>query len=107
LLKLGLLKLGLLKLRLLVLGLLKLRLLKLGLLVLGLLKLGLLERDLSGLYAFVAVEELGEVLGLVGVDPDDDPGLTPGLLERVADVAYDRLPGRVRESMQNAPLFPC
>ena len=41
----------------------------------------LLNRDLPALYAFVAVEELGEVLGLVGVDPDDDPGLTPGLLD--------------------------
>ncbi len=71
------------------------------------LKLGLLERDLPALYAFVPVEELGEVLSLVGVDSDDDPGLTPGLLERVADVAYDWLPGRVRESMQSAPLFPC
>jgi len=41
-------------------------------------QLCLLRRDLlSALCAFVAVEELGEVLGLVGVDPDDDPGLTP------------------------------
>ena len=79
----------------------------LGLLMRDLLQLCLLERDLPALCAFVAVEELGEVLGLVGVDPDDDPGLTPGLLERVADVAYDRLPGRDRESMQRAPLFPC
>jgi len=74
----------------------------------GLLRQGLLRRDLlSALRAFVAVEELGEVLGLVGVDPDDDPGLTPGLLERVADVADDRLSGRDRESMQRASLFPC
>jgi len=35
---------------------------------------------LSALCAFTAVEELGEVLDLVGVDPDDDPGLTSGLL---------------------------
>ncbi len=79
----------------------------LGLLMLGLLMLGLLNRDRPALYAFVAVEELGEVLGLVGVDPDDDPGLSPGLFERVTDVTYDRLPGRDRESMQRAPLFPC
>jgi hypothetical protein len=28
-------------------------------------------------------------------------------LKRLADVAYDRLSGRDRESMQRAPLFPC
>jgi len=44
-------------------------------------QLCLLRRDLlSALSAFIAVEEFGEVLGLVGVDPDDDPGLTPGSL---------------------------
>jgi hypothetical protein len=117
-----LLQLGLLQLGLLVLGLLMQRLLKLGLLQLNLLMLDLLMRSLlmrslltrsllmrarPALCAFVAVEELGEVLGLVGVDPDDDPGLSPGLFERVTDVAYDRLPGRDRESMQRAPLFPC
>ena len=63
-------------------------------------------RGLSARCAFIAVEELGKVPGLVGVDPEDDPGLTPGLLKRVADVAYDRLPGRDRESMQRAPLLP-
>jgi hypothetical protein len=62
----------------------------------------LLGRGLSALCAFAAVEELGEALGLIGVDSDDEPGLTPGLLERVADVAYDRLPRRDRESMQRA-----
>jgi hypothetical protein len=67
----------------------------------------LLRSGLPALCAFITVEELGEVLGLVGVDPDDDPGLTPGFLERVADVAYDRLPGRDRESIQRASLFPC
>jgi len=42
---------------------------------------GLLRRDLlSALCAVVAVEELGEVLGLVGVDPDDDPGSPQGSL---------------------------
>jgi hypothetical protein len=74
-----------------------------------------LAAGLPALCAFIAVEELGEVLGLVGVDPDDDPGFTPGLLERVADIAYratsrrsyDRLPGRDRESRQRAPLLPC
>src|SRR5919108_1609934 len=70
-------------------------------------QLCLLQHGLPSLRALIAVEELGEVLGLVGVDPDDDPGLTPGFLERVADVAYDRLPGRDRESMQRTPLFPC
>ena len=68
----------------------------------------LLRRDLlSALCAFIAVEEFGQVLGLVSVDSYDDPGLTPGFLQRVADVAYDRLSGRDRESMQRAPLFPC
>ena len=71
------------------------------------LRQGLLRRDLlSALCAFIAVEEFGQVLGLVGVDPDDDPGLTPGFLKRIADVAYDRLSGRDRESMQRAPSFP-
>jgi hypothetical protein len=79
----------------------------LRLLMLRLPMLRLPKRDLPALSAFVAVEELGEVLGLVGVDPDDDPGLSPGLFERVTDVAYDRLPRRDRESMQRAPLFPC
>jgi hypothetical protein len=32
------------------------------------------------LCAVIAVEEFGQALGLVGVDPDDDPGLTPGSL---------------------------
>jgi hypothetical protein len=107
LLMLGLLVLGLLMQRRLKLGLLQLSLLVLSLLVLNLLKRSLLMRARPALCAFVAVEELGEVLGLVGVDPDDDPGLSPGLFERVTDVAYDRLPGRDRESMQRAPLFPC
>jgi hypothetical protein len=92
---------------LLVLSLLVLGLLMQDLLVLGLLVLGLLNRGLPALYVFVAVEELGEVLGLVGVDPDDDPGFSPGLFKRVTDVAYDRLPRRDRESVQRAPLFPC
>ena len=75
---------------------------------LHLLQLCLLRRDLlSALCAFIAVEEFGQVLGLVGVDSDDDPGLTPGFLKRVADVAYDRLSGRDRESMQRRSLFPC
>lgn len=66
------------------------------------------RRDLlSALCAFIAVEEFGQVLGLVSVDSDDDPGLTPGFLERVAGVAYDRLSGRDRESVQCAPLFSC
>ena len=67
----------------------------------------LLLRNLYALGAFIAVEEIREILRLVGVDPDNDPGLTPWLLERVADVTDDRLPGRDRESMQRAPLFPC
>jgi len=54
------------------------------------------------LCAFIAVEEFGQVLGLVGVDPDDDPGLTPGFLKRIADVAYDRLSGRDRDSRRFA-----
>ena len=63
----------------------------------GLRQLCLLRRDLlSALCAFIAVEEFGQVLGLVGVDPDDDPGLTPGFLKRIADMAYDRLSGRDR-----------
>jgi len=43
----------------------------------------LLMRDLlmRDLRAFIAIEEAGEVLGLVGVDPDYDPGFTPGLFE--------------------------
>ncbi len=67
----------------------------------------LLPRDLGAVDAFVAVEKHRERFGLVGVDPDHDPGLTPWLLERVADVTHDRLPGRDCESMQRAPLFPC
>ena len=47
----------------------------------GLRQLCLLRQDLlSALCAFIAVEEFGQVLGLVGVDPDDDPGLTQGSL---------------------------
>ena len=72
-----------------------------------LLQLCLLERGLPALRTFIAVEKLGEILRLVGVDPDDDPGFTPRLFERVADVAHYRLPGRDRKSMQRAPLFPC
>jgi hypothetical protein len=40
-----------------------------------------LRRDLlSALRTFIAVEEFGQVLGLVGVDPDDDPGSPQGSL---------------------------
>jgi hypothetical protein len=48
------------------------------LLMRDLLERGLLERTLR---AFIAIEEVGEVLGLVGVDPNYDPGFTPGLFE--------------------------
>jgi hypothetical protein len=48
-----------------------------------------------------------EIFRLIGVGPDDDPGFTPWLLERVADVAYCRLPGRDRESVQRVALFRC
>ena len=68
---------------------------------------GLLLRDLRALSAFIAVKEIREKLRLVGIDPDDYPGLTPWLLERVADVAHYWLSRRDRESMQCAPLFPC
>jgi hypothetical protein len=71
------------------------------------LKLPVLKRELPALSAFITVEKLGEVLGLVGVDPDHDSGFTPWFFERVADVAHDRLPGRDRKSVQCAPLFPC
>jgi hypothetical protein len=44
-------------------------------------QLCLLRRDLlSALCAFIAVEEFGQVLGLVGVDSDDDPGSPQGSL---------------------------
>jgi hypothetical protein len=47
----------------------------------GLRQLCLLRQDLlSALCAFIAVEEFGQVLGLVGVDPDDNPGFAPGSL---------------------------
>jgi hypothetical protein len=72
-----------------------------------LLERDLLERDLPTLRAFITVEELREVLGLVGIDPDHDSGFTPWFFERVADVAHNRLSGRDRKSMQCAPLFPC
>jgi hypothetical protein len=68
-----------------------------GLLVRGLLVRGLLVRVLlvrvlrrlrgrlgrrqPTLGTFVTVEELGEVLGLVGINPDYDPGLAPGLFK--------------------------
>ncbi len=68
---------------------------------------GLLLRDLRALSAFIVVKEIREILSLVGIDPDNHPGLTPWFLERVADVADYWLPGRHRESMQCAPLFPC
>src|ERR1700722_19548493 len=68
---------------------------------------GLLERNLPPLCAFISIEELREVLGLVGVDPDHDPGFTPGLFERVAYVTDYRLPGRDGQAVQCAPLFPC
>jgi len=67
----------------------------------------LLLRNPYALDAFIAIQELREIFGLIGVDPDDDPGFSPWLFERVADVAHYRLPGRDRESVQRAPLFPC
>jgi hypothetical protein len=67
----------------------------------------LLKRNLPPLCAFISIEELREVLGLVGVDPDHDPGFTPGLFERVAYVTDYRLPGRDGQAVQCAPLFPC
>ncbi len=41
----------------------------------------LLLRNLYALTAFIAVQEIREIFGLVGVDPDNHPGLTPGLFE--------------------------
>ena len=67
----------------------------------------LLMRDLQTLSAFIAIEKLCEIPGLVGVDPDDYPGLTPWFFERVADVADGRLSRRHCEPVQCAPLFPC
>ena len=46
-----------------------------------LLKRNLLKRDQPALRALVTIEELREVFGLVSVDPDDDPGFTPGLFK--------------------------
>ena len=40
-----------------------------------------LGRRQPALGAFVTVEELGQVLGLVGINPDYDPGLAPGLFK--------------------------
>jgi hypothetical protein len=77
------------------------------LLMRDLLKRGLLMRDLPSLCAFISIEELREVLGLVGVDPDHDSGFTPGLFKRVAYVTDYRLPGRDGQAVQCAPLFPC
>src|ERR1700733_2389453 len=56
--------------------------------------------------AVIAVEEIREILRLVGADPDHDPGLTPWLGERVADVADDRLPRRGRKPVLGAPFLP-
>ncbi len=58
------------------------------LLQLCLLELRLRERGLPALCAFIAVE----VLGLVGVDPDDYQGSPHSSLCEVADVADYRLP---------------
>jgi hypothetical protein len=66
-----------------------------------------LKPDRPALRAFITVEELREVLGLVGIDPDHDSGFTPWFFQRIADVAHDRLPGCDRKSVQCAPLFPC
>jgi hypothetical protein len=41
------------------------------------------ERGLPALSAFIAVEKLGGILGPVGVEADDDPRFTLGLVERV------------------------
>jgi hypothetical protein len=37
-------------------------------------------RDLQPLSAFIAIEKLGEILSLVGVDPDNYPGSPQGSL---------------------------
>jgi hypothetical protein len=66
-----------------------------------------LLRDLPAPCAFIAIEKVREEFGLVGIDPYHDPGLTPRLFKRVADVAHYRLPGRDGKSVQRAPLFPC
>ena len=49
--------------------------------MLDLRQLYLLERGLPALRAFITVKKLGQILGLVGVDPDDNPGFTPRLFE--------------------------
>ena len=67
----------------------------------------LAERNLPPLCTFISIEELREVLGLVGVDPDHDPGFAPGLFERVTYVTDYRLPGRDGQAVQCAPLLPC
>jgi len=41
----------------------------------------LLLRNLYARGAFIAVQEVREIFSLVGVDPDNHPGLTPGLFE--------------------------
>jgi hypothetical protein len=38
-----------------------------------------LKRCLARLRALITIEELREVSGLIGVDPDHDPGLPPWL----------------------------
>jgi hypothetical protein len=56
--------------------------------------------------AVIAVQELREEFGFVGIEADDYPGLTPGLRERVAHITNDRLARRDGQAVQCAPLFP-
>ena len=66
----------------------------------------LLKRDLPALCAFVAFENSARYSASPASISMTTRGLTPGLFERVADVAYDWLTRRDRESMLRAPLFP-
>src|SRR5579859_676626 len=60
----------------------------------------------NGTDAVMPVEQRGELVRVIGREPEDHPGLTPRLFERIAHVAGDRWHGIGYQAVDDAPALP-
>src|SRR5579859_4787466 len=64
------------------------------------------DHRVNGTDAVMPVEQRGELVCVIGREPEDHPGLTPRLFERIAHVAGDRRHGIGYQAVDDAPALP-